>query len=1482
MKKILSFLLIVSLASGTTLYGQNTFPATGNAGAKTTTPISELQVAGTLTIGIGASATTKGVLQVVPGISTNTYNHRLLIATDATGGAKFNFSKNITGTITDLFTIQDNGNVGIGIATPAQKFHVAGPARFDSTLFLGANGTSSISFLMNRATTDPKFNGFKAYNSSGWTFWHSVHAAIQINNTGYFDINKAANNADGTVSTQLFRISATTGNVGINNASPSEKLEVGGNIKFAYPGHLVSSQGFASFGDLLSSADAYVGSNVKSSPSSGLVKTTAALGSMITLQETDGIRFHVNLAGAIGGAIARNAGEAMRITQAGNVGIGTTAPTAKLEITGATGTSGLKFTNLNSSSATIAGVTKALGVDASGNVGTITVAGGSSSSLIDSTNNNSYWNRNGNLGIGTKVPAYKLDIAGQTRIGPSGVTYSLFDNNGIDIKWNQGNNPNDSRLTLLANVNTLAISPGGSIPVVPVGTIGNTNSAGIRLNDNNTSTFAYIGTQNKAILLNAHGDGNVGIGTTTPTKNLTIKNNFVTLRLESANDSLNYKTEITNNYNAAEKFFLKNGTQKTLGNKQIFGGLPYSYLNDYYGLAFMTSSLNPDSTKIRMVINQSGNVGIGTKTPTSARLEVNSNTLNAAIFKSIGQGGTQININNDLNKGIKNIIYDSNYAAGSVFSVGANGTSIFSDSNGPLAIGTYGNNQPLILASNNYERMRVTDIGVGIGITVPTNKLEISGGTASGLRLTNFKTPFAPIASNGKALSIDQTTGDVILTNASSATVADTSWKASGINTILTRNGNVGIGTSAPSHKLHISGPMRLDSTLFLGANGRSSISFTNNRLTTDLNFAGFTTNNGTGLSIWKGFYNAIQVNNAGYFDINKATNGADGTPATRLFRMDGNTGNATYLYNVGIGTYTPQRQFHISQTDNPEFWMESRDYASTIGSVWRFINRQGNFNIEGMKGDYSTVNQPFTIAANSGNIGLGIFSPAVKLDISGVNSSNPSIRLRRSTAVAEWIQLTSANGGNNGSLVENNQYSFDVVSPDQTLARPLFFRRSIDGGSTFLNMMSIDGNGNVGIGTTTPFSKIHSVGNLTIGNQATVTTPGMLQITSGGASPISNRIIYGSDNTGWKFAISKNSISGGIIDQFVVQDNGNIGIGITAPTEKLEVSGNIKTTGSIKVGAYTLPNTDGSSGQVLQTNGTGTLAWNTPSGGFALPSLTSGSLLFSNGTSIAQNNANLFWDNVNSRLGIGTKIPSGKIESVFITTPSSIAISKISDYVDAFYMTRNSNLGKQAIILRGNDGLGVSIESGRENETTNWGTYFSFRTRNTATIGNTNDLTERLRIMADGNIGIGISSPSEKLQVAGNAKIDGNITSSGTVQIGTITTFPAGFKLAIAGNMIAEQVKVKKSVSGAWPDFVFANEYKLPTLNSIEQYVNENKHLPEIPSAREVEKDGQDLGEMNRLLLKKVEELTLYMIEQNKKLENQQKEINVLKEKMK
>jgi len=133
----------------------------------------------------------------------------------------------------------------------------------------------------------------------------------------------------------------------------------------------------------------------------------------------------------------------------------------------------------------------------------------------------------------------------------------------------------------------------------------------------------------------------------------------------------------------------------------------------------------------------------------------------------------------------------------------------------------------------------------------------------------------------------------------------------------------------------------------------------------------------------------------------------------------------------------------------------------------------------------------------------------------------------------------------------------------------------------------------------------------------------------------------------------------------------------------------------------------------------------------------------------------------------------------------------------------------------------------------------------------------------------------------AGNAFLAVN----GNVGIGTTDT--KGYNLAVNGSVIATSMTVK--LYSAWPDYVFKPTYHLPSLTDVKSYIDQNHHLPDMPSGQEVAKDGINLGEMNKLLTKKVEELTLYLIEKDKQdkkrevqLISQQQQINQLKQALK
>lgn len=123
---------------------------------------------------------------------------------------------------------------------------------------------------------------------------------------------------------------------------------------------------------------------------------------------------------------------------------------------------------------------------------------------------------------------------------------------------------------------------------------------------------------------------------------------------------------------------------------------------------------------------------------------------------------------------------------------------------------------------------------------------------------------------------------------------------------------------------------------------------------------------------------------------------------------------------------------------------------------------------------------------------------------------------------------------------------------------------------------------------------------------------------------------------------------------------------------------------------------------------------------------------------------------------------------------------------------------------------------------------------------------SEAMRISKLGNIGIGTTNPTEKLSVNGNIR--------------------------------AQEIKVETQ---NWPDYVFKANYALPSLAELKSYIDKNEHLPELPSAKQIADDGLNVGEMNKLLVKKIEELTLYLIEKDKQLKDQQTKINRQEERL-
>lgn len=126
------------------------------------------------------------------------------------------------------------------------------------------------------------------------------------------------------------------------------------------------------------------------------------------------------------------------------------------------------------------------------------------------------------------------------------------------------------------------------------------------------------------------------------------------------------------------------------------------------------------------------------------------------------------------------------------------------------------------------------------------------------------------------------------------------------------------------------------------------------------------------------------------------------------------------------------------------------------------------------------------------------------------------------------------------------------------------------------------------------------------------------------------------------------------------------------------------------------------------------------------------------------------------------------------------------------------------------------------------------------------------------GKIGINTNNPTAQLTVNGNMLV-GDPSS---------VSLPSGYKLYVETGILTEKLKVAIKTTSNWSDFVFEPTYQLPDLHSLELFISQNKHLPNIPSAEEMVNEGLDVAEMDAKLLAKIEEITLYIIDLQKQID--------------
>lgn len=134
-------------------------------------------------------------------------------------------------------------------------------------------------------------------------------------------------------------------------------------------------------------------------------------------------------------------------------------------------------------------------------------------------------------------------------------------------------------------------------------------------------------------------------------------------------------------------------------------------------------------------------------------------------------------------------------------------------------------------------------------------------------------------------------------------------------------------------------------------------------------------------------------------------------------------------------------------------------------------------------------------------------------------------------------------------------------------------------------------------------------------------------------------------------------------------------------------------------------------------------------------------------------------------------------------------------------------------------------------------------------------------------------------LAVAGDALVDGTLTTNGKISIGTNVADP-GYDFSVKGKIHVQEVKVDL-LGAIAPDYVFFEDYNLSTLQEVEDFITQEGHLPNIPSAEEMKENGVHLKEMNLKLLEKIEELTLYIIAQDKTIKKQKVKVDTLEKRL-
>ena len=1308
-----------------------------------------LNITGSLAIGKTTSPAT--TLDINGGILANGN-----IATSA-GNISANYNISAGG------NILAGGNVGIGTTSPTAKLHLYVNSANDDTFhiyngsvrthLLGSESSNGVIYMRSSANSNTI-----RINASGDSYFNGGNVGIGTTSPDVPLEVVSASPTNGIVADFVNSTNAggTTAAIKLSNAD-SEACDV----------VLGANRVGANFGSdfFISLSDSVDGSNQErfriteagnvgigtTSPSSTLnivhtdpipFRIARSTAGQTAIRLTNGSANNVDLTndGSNNFSIANAGAERMRIDSSGRVGIGTTSPTNQLHVH--TEVDNAYAIRIEGSTNNAAGVWTGLGIGGEGNntksallfedIGDSYSRGKLHLCVNNELNQNIATpadakltiSNNGNVGIGTATPDYLLDISGGSGVGARILT------NGF------------TNLDLVSN------RTGG-------------NLGGIRwkqdIDPSQTSEFLGLhgggfdwktgdGSAAPAIKMSMLPNGNVGIGTTTPRTKLTVRgassDGGGVLTLENsttATGSADYVGKI--------QFY---GTDSGIGASGVRASIDAN-IQGYNGetdLVFSTAPASGANTEA-MRIDQNGNVGIGTTTPNS---------------------GYKLDISGNL-KASGNIVGGNFYNAGANYVFGLSTT-----------LGEYINRtgNDIIVYAGGSARLTVDGDGgnIGIGTTTPDTLLQATN-TANGTDYISYEIGNSAVNASNKG-------GFAIYELGNKKATLEYYRDSSGRFEIASQGaGNplslstTALGDTTPTERIRIdsSGNVGIgQSTMLFTAAGRATLTM-GGSTSAVIGFGNAGTDWG---SIFSSSTNTSLSSSSGYLNFN--------TSGSERVRIDSSG-------RVGIGTTSPSARLDIAYLPGAA-WMKLTNASEPAFNLTTFNNGTGNGDaIYAFKhGLYYDGTENAAVTFYRGGSSVGGFLT--------FTTNNGSERMRIDSSGRVGIGTNSPDSGSlldvNGDikLAAGAKIKFNddrYFSPENNIdgaeisANGIF---KIKTGATPVERFRIDSSGRVGIGTTSPGAPLQVNGTISSGhtvlftrNLSAASTDNALfkidNINSGDDQPAAQ---IGQRGTGDILQL----IDGHITKVFVVKDGGDVGIGTDNPSKKLTVN-----SGTVNVGVKVISTDAGSTisfqdnttnGDNVQVGAVGDDMYFTSGGGERMRITSSGVVQVKNSDS-----PTLQIYNTDTFVAVGQSL--GKLD--FYSTDGA----KVSSYIEAEYtsgqgdselifatsVSAGAATERMRITSSGNVGIGTTSPAaklevnGDTSLRANYKLYFgqsstalgSWTTRMYANGSehrfNANSFvfnnegygsTEYMRITSAGNVGIGTTSPSEKLDVAGNIKL--------------------------------------------------------------------------------------------------------------------------------